>query len=150
MNQLRHAFALSFIALLTACSHPEHEAEPSTAAAADLELTGTSWQLVIIDGGEVVQESSATMLFPEQDKVVGNSGCNRYFGSVLVDGSAISFGDAGATMMACPEPLMQQEQAFFAALSSIVRGEIDAESHLVLFDDVGEPRIRATEYAPTD
>jgi len=152
MIRCKTFLALSSIVLTSACSQPADDAGPAqpVAAAAALELTGTSWQVEDIDGGGVVDASNVTLLFPEDGKVVGTSGCNRYFGSVVIAGSTISFGDAGTTMMACPEALMAQERLFFDALGKVTRGEVDAEARLVLYDETGTPRIRATEYVPTD
>lgn len=148
MNHFKVIIVLSSIFLFAACSYPEHDIEPATSAAVALKLTGTSWQVVEIDGNNVVDDSTITLLFPEDGKVVGTSGCNRYFGTVLIVGGSISFGDSGATMMACPEPLMTQERSFHDALGSIARGKVNAEAQLVLVDETGAKRIRAIEYEP--
>ncbi len=149
MNRFSLCTILTFITLCTACSDSRDEVEPMSSAAAALELTGTSWMVVVIDDNGVVDDSTVTLLFPEEGKMVGSAGCNRYFGTVLVDGSSISFSDTGATMMACPEPLMTQEQSFLGALSSISRGEVDSDARLVLYDDAGAQRITAIEFVPT-
>ena len=60
--------------------------------------------------------SEATILFTA-GKVTGSTGCNRYTGSYTSQVSGvIEFGQIATTMMACPQPQMQQEQAFLKAL----------------------------------
>jgi heat shock protein HslJ len=137
-------------ALVGACSSPDQESMPQQSPAKVLELAGTSWQVDDIDGGGVIDASNVTLVFPEDGKVVGSAGCNRYFGSVQIDGGTVSFGEAGATMMACPEALMNQERRFFDAIGSIVRGEVDADGRLMLFDEMDERKIRAVPQEPTE
>ena len=58
----------------------------------------------------------------------GSSGCNRYTAQYRADGTSIEFGKAAATMMACAQAdVMQQEQNFFRALETaqVVRVEGD-------------------------
>ncbi|MGI9221139.1 MAG: META domain-containing protein [Woeseiaceae bacterium] len=137
-------------AFVGACSSPDQESVPQHSPAKVLELAGTSWQIDDIDGGGVIDASNVTLVFPEDGKVVGSAGCNRYFGSVQVDGSTVSFGEAGATMMACPEELMNQERRFFDAIGSIVRGEVDSDGRLMLFDEMDQRKIRAVPQEPTE
>jgi heat shock protein HslJ len=56
----------------------------------------------------------------------------------------VRVGQIAATQMMCPEALMTQEQAFFAALASIGRFDIDATGALRLFDPAAaEPVLTA-------
>ena len=150
MTRINSIPVAALFVMLGACSHSEYEVEPTIAAEIELKITGTSWQVESIDQEGVIDDSEVTLLFPEEGRVAGSAGCNRYFGSVTVDANSISFGNAGATMMACPEARMKQEQRFMDALNNISRGEIVDGDWLVLFDDTGAERIRAGKHTPAE
>jgi heat shock protein HslJ len=48
---------------------------------------------------------------------------------------ALSFGPLGATRMACPTEIMDQETAFFQALEGVSRYEIDGDRLTLLSED---------------
>jgi heat shock protein HslJ len=52
------------------------------------------------------------------DGISGSGGCNQYFGGFTFSDNTISFTAVGATQRACDEAIMQQEAAYFAALST--------------------------------
>lgn len=84
------------------------------------ELNGATWTLVALghDQPPVVGEPAVTLSFVD-GKVSGFGGCNRYNSSFSLNGenpSAIQVEPIAATKMTCPEPIMAQETAYFAAL----------------------------------
>ncbi len=84
-----------------------------------VELEGSAWQAVSIAGVPAVEGAVSTLAFNAEGQVSGNAGCNNYFGSWGVDGTAISFGHMGATQMMCVEPaVMEQEGRFLEALGN--------------------------------
>ena len=48
----------------------------------------------------------------KENRFFGKSAINNYFGSYTLDGDKITFGPAGATMMAGPQELMTAEQEY--------------------------------------
>ncbi len=52
------------------------------------------------------------------DQVSGSSGCNTFTGSYTLDGINVTIGPLASTMMACEQPLMDQETAFMKALQT--------------------------------
>jgi heat shock protein HslJ len=80
------------------------------------ELVG-SWTVEFIGERPVIGRSPAFIQFTEDDKAGGNSSCNRFTSSYTLSGTQLSFAQAASTRMACPEPLMEQEQRFLAALA---------------------------------
>jgi heat shock protein HslJ len=70
------------------------------------------------DSGEKTPILTGTQitLQVDQDQISGSAGCNSYSAQFELDGDQISIGPAISTMMACPEPVMQQESAYLAAL----------------------------------
>jgi putative lipoprotein len=108
-------------------------------AAAGGVLSGTTWKLEELGGTAVLDQPQATLEFPEQGRVVGQGSCNRFFGSVQLSGDSISFGALGSTRMACPEPVMSQESAYFKALQNAERYAIDGSSLLIHSRGMAKP-----------
>jgi len=106
-----------------------------------IDLAGTSWLAEDIDGRGVIDYLQSTLRFETDERVAGMAGCNRYFGSVTLDGSAISFGPLGATRMACPPAIMDQEDRFLKALANAKRFEMK-DGLLFLFGDEPAPVLR--------
>lgn len=95
-------------------------------------LDGTEWELLYIRKSTPIPGSTLTIAF-EDGEVNGAAGCNRYFGNYQINGDRITFGMLVWTEMACmqPEGIMEQEQAYMAFLSEVVRFEIE-DGQLVL------------------
>lgn len=90
---------------------------------ARLPITARAWRLRAMGEGDTLQpavEGAEPTLGLRAGGVNGSAGCNSYFGSVLLgqDG-AIRFGEMGSTLMACPEPRMEQEFRFLTALQQV-------------------------------
>ncbi len=85
------------------------------------DLDGTAWTLRTMVGadGETQPEGTVTASF-QAEKISGGAACNRYFGGVEDQGrGAIAIGEISVTQMACPEPLMELEQAFLEHLAAV-------------------------------
>ena len=92
------------------------------------ELEGVTWQLesYLNAQGEmssVLPETTITAVF-EDGNVSGSAGCNNYFASYSVDGSSLTVQQGGSTMMACPEPIMQQEADYLSVLATAASYQI--------------------------
>lgn len=92
---------------------------------------GTDWRLEDLAGTPVLSDATATLSFPEAGKVAGNTSCNRFFGSIEMEGSTMKFGQLGSTRMACPEPAMKQETNFLHTLAAAERFEQDGTQLLI-------------------
>ena len=113
----------------------------SSAAAA---LAGTSWRLVELDGTVLSDEqraANATLTLNRADdgggRVVGNTGCNRFFGRYGVHGDRLLFSGVGATKMACEDVRMRLEQRFLDVLARSARQQLRGD-RLILLDSRGE------------
>lgn len=100
--------------LLVACSQA---AEP----AATIDLAGTSWQLSSLNGGLPVADAVVSLQFGADSSVAGSDGCNRFSTTYTQNGANLTIEQATgiSTMMACPEPIMEQATAYMAALGSV-------------------------------
>ena len=88
------------------------------------ELVG-SWTVEFIGERPVINRSPAFIQFTEDDKVGGNSSCNRFTSSYTFSETQLSFGQAASTRMACPQVLMEQEQRFLAALARVAQVQLE-------------------------
>jgi heat shock protein HslJ len=104
-------------------------------------LAGTSWRLEDLAGAGVIEDSPASIGFPEPERVTGSATCNRFSGNVTVSGDAISFGPLATTRRACPEPQMNQEGRFLQALGLVRRFEVK-DGFLLLHGAGGGPPLR--------
>lgn len=93
--------------------------EQSCVPPVDEALENTYWKLIEIAGNKIEtpagQKEAHMILRTAESKVGGNAGCNNFFGAYESEAESLSFGQVGATMMACLNG-MDTEQAFLAAL----------------------------------
>lgn len=116
-------------------------------------LTSHAWQLVswgatAEEQTEVLEGSEITLAFdPAEGQSGGSAGCNGYAGAYSVDGESISLGPYAVQMRACPQEVMDQEQAYLAALQAADAWSVEA-GQLTLSSAEGmlifEPRQNAT------
>jgi heat shock protein HslJ len=120
-------------ATLTFTSEPPPSPEP---------LVGTTWTLTTIGGeGDTVSSTvvgtEVTLTLGDDGTYGGSGGCNTYGGDYEAEGDELRLGPARATKMACPgEGVMEQEQAFLAALARVATFAIEGGS-LTLSDADG-------------
>ncbi len=140
--------APSGIAILVhRASSPTPAPPPPEPPMPDPQLLDTSWTVTSIGGRPVVGLRAPTLAIAADHRIGGNSGCNSYFAEASIEGSILSFSPAAATRMACAPEIMDQENAYFTALSAVAAFELDKDS-LRLLDAAGVPLIglvRATE-----
>ena len=106
MRRATNALALAFVGalMLTACGGE------------GTSLTTTEWILTSLEGQLLIAEAPITAAFTDELQVAGVAGCNTYSGSYEVDGDMITFGLMATTLMACPQPVMEQEASYLAVL----------------------------------
>lgn len=84
-------------------------------------LTGVTWVATSYNNGRggvvsIVADTEITAIFDAAGEVGGSAGCNRYFSSYTVEDAMIAIQPAASTRKLCPEPIMEQEYAYLAAL----------------------------------
>lgn len=104
-------------------------------------LEGPQWTITTLAGKPVPDDASVTLAFLDDNRVAGNSGCNRFMGGYELTGEGLSFGRLAGTMMACPEPQMQTEQRFLGLLQQVLSFEIMPDQGLALITTEGEQII---------
>ncbi len=100
-------------------------------------VSGSLWMLTELNGNPPLPDTAITAEFDEDGRVGGSSGCNSYNTTYSVSGNKIKFGDqVASTMMACPDPVMNQESDYLEALSAAATFEI-ADDALTMHDADG-------------
>lgn len=130
--------------LVNHAPQPVEEAVPPVAAP---ELLDIVWTVTSIGGRPVTGTRPLTLSIATDHRVGGSGGCNNYFTEAAIEGRNIGFGPAAATRMACSPDIMDQEAAYFAALTAVASYELD-DSGLRLHDAAGIPLVglvRTTE-----
>ncbi len=88
--------------------------------------------------------SHTTIEFTDDDRIVGDTGCNRYFGSVELAQGSIKVGILAGTRMACVPALMDQERSFYQAINEATSWEIAETGLLHLRNADGVDQLRAS------
>lgn len=95
-------------------------------------LEGTDWKLIQIGSTQAVSGSEAAsanlVLIADGNKLTGSSCCNRLLGTYDLNKDSLRFKPVGLKRMACPEPLMKQEQALTEALKATTSYRIRCET----------------------
>jgi heat shock protein HslJ len=69
--------------------------------------------------------------------------CNRFFGPAKISGDTVQLGRLGATRMACPKAMMNQETKYLDALQKVERFEWK-DPYLLLCEKGTEKPLRFT------
>ena len=116
--------------LLTAC----------TASQSGGELTGQMWVMTQLWGKAPVANTGISAQFNSDGTVSGSAGCNRYTGQYTTIGNSITISNVASTMMACEQPVMDQESAYLKALSE-AKTYTAKDKSLTLFGADGKPLV---------
>ena len=98
------------------------------------ELTANLWMLTELDGQAPLPDTTITAEFSDDGKAGGSASCNNYSTTYTLKGSQINFGEQiAATLMACDDPIMKQEEKYLNVLSE-TRTYAVSDDILTLFD----------------
>jgi heat shock protein HslJ len=111
-------------------------------------LAGTLWLMTSYNNGaggvvNVLEGSTVTAQFDAEGRVSGSAGCNSYSASYTTSNRSLTISTAISTLMACPEPagIMEQEQAYLAALENVTTYDIRGNM-LALKDSEGAVMVQ--------
>ena len=105
------------------------------------ELVG-DWNIENIDQTPTLDGSEAILVLTEDGTLSANVGCNQAGGSYRLGASGLEIGPLAATRKMCEPEIMEQEDAFFAAMGQIREFQADGNT-LHLLDDSGNILITA-------
>jgi heat shock protein HslJ len=115
-------------------------------------LTGPTWRVTSYNNGmhavvSTLPGPEVSMVFSDDARVSGNTGCNLFNGPYTLSGSSISFGPLATTRRVCAsDGASQQEQQFLAALNATTTYELRGD-RLTFHDSNGSTQIVAVEAA---
>ena len=96
-------------------------------------LLGEAWEVVRIDGSQVLPEAPPTLRFDAEDRVVGMASCNRFNAPYTLTGESLGFDRVTATLRACEPAVMEQETAFFRLLEDVRWFGVSPDGELTLY-----------------
>lgn len=116
-------------------------------------LQDRDWQLAqyrteagLTDAAE--SDRPAVLRF-EDGRIGGSAGCNRLLGGYTLEDDGLRISpNIASTMMACPPPFMDQEQAVTAALTQVAGFDV-TDDRLMLTDADGDVLLAFTELEGT-
>lgn len=109
---------------LTSCGQKATEAQV-------LNLDG-EWTIEKVGEVAAFADVNAPAMMIEGDKMNGQTGCNSFFGDVVLgEENAVSFANTGSTKMACEESA-EQENAILAALELVSAASLEDDALLLL------------------
>jgi heat shock protein HslJ/uncharacterized lipoprotein YbaY len=95
-------------------------------------LRGPEWIVAEIAGKPVAAGARVTLNFGEDGRLSGRASCNAFNAQYTLTGETLTVSRAAGTLMACPPPLMQQEELFLAVLQATSAFDIGPDGALVL------------------
>ena len=95
-------------------------------------LTGQVWALTDLEGKAPIQDTGITVQFNTDGSLGGSSGCNQYNGTYTASGSSLTIQLGGSTMMACAQPVMDQESLYLKAFQGVTAYTVSGDK-LTLF-----------------
>lgn len=105
MSVAGRIIVLGCLAVLAACASGPGSQQGGPVPTAP--LTNTYWKLVELRGNAVKvpqgQQGEPHMIFRDDGRVNGFSGCNRFVGEYTVTGANLLFDSMASTRMACPD-----------------------------------------------
>lgn len=105
-----------------------------TPPVATVPLAGTTWKVAEWadrPSGPIV--ATLTANFSDSGKISGSGGCNNFSGAYQTTGNTLTIGILISTLRACIIDVSQQESAYFAALQTVSRYEINDQGQLQIF-----------------
>ncbi len=111
-------------------------------------IEGKNWGLTNYNNGvggwsSVIAGTTITAFFGPDGKVSGSDGCNSYNAAYTATATNLTVGGLTKTGMACPDDVMQQANAYTAALQGAVSYQV-AGSTLTIFGNGGSKLLEYT------
>lgn len=106
------------LVLLAACDSPGVGLGGNIGVEDLADVTGT-WRLDhVYSGPDAPVEGTEIVLTIEEDSIAANAGCNSMGSAASLDDSRLVVDDLFSTLMACADPVMEQERWFSEFLQS--------------------------------
>ena len=135
---------LAFTLVVAACGGSTATASPA-GSAGPLDLNGTTWLLTSYlspDGTSYTVPSAVTPSLEFDDRTAsGSGGCNTFSSPYQLEGQNLTIGPLAATKVACEEPILGVETAYFAAMDVVNQAAMLDDGRLQLWDSGGKTTL---------
>ena len=101
-------------------------------------LVGIEWVVEDLANTGIIDSSRMTLNFDREGRVHGLASCNSYSAGYQLTGETLTVQNPLATLKACAEALMNQEQKFLDLLSKVNRYDIGGKGALILTTEDGK------------
>lgn len=98
-----------------------------------------TYQAEWINGKPRLHHSHPTLTLGDDGRAYGSGGCNHWFAAYTREADKLSFAQIGSTRKMCAPAVMEQEQRFLEALSSVQRWDFSPQDELRLWPAQGKP-----------
>lgn len=141
MRLIRFSLLIALLFLAACGSKPEDDPEyaPRQLTPDEQwdEISDRSWEVITLEGEELLPGTLVDMYLSSDWKASGNAGCNTWFAFIAArQGNRIRFTRfQQATKMDCPQPegLMEQEAWFFELIQVVDNFELVDDRELILY-----------------
>jgi heat shock protein HslJ len=110
--------------LLTITTALAMETNPFSAPAA---LPGTAWRVTVFAGQTPLADHPINFEFDAEGNIAGDTSCNRFGGTCIIEGNTLQVGPLRSTRRACEPEVMQQEHQFLALLGAVTTWSLEGE-----------------------
>lgn len=106
--------------MLCACAKPNAATPVSTQnTLSPAQIINKTWQVEDINQRRIIDNAHVTLMFSDDNRISGKSGCNNYSGRYTLTGNKLAvIPPMISTRMMCPPALMQLENEYIAILSA--------------------------------
>jgi len=133
--KLCKVFITSILAIVMLSNCSARQSEESVSVENQKVLIG-QWQVITIKRQNVIAQHSATLIFADDNTLMGTTGCNNFRTSFTQEDSKLTIAMAATTRKMCPGKLMAQESSFLQALANITHFKLN-EHQLELLNKEG-------------
>lgn len=144
--------AIAATAPMSATTPSPTQALAPAAAPVGPSLQQTTWVLESYGKANqptrVLPQSQIDVVFGPAGSVTGSAGCNTYNATYVVSGDELSVGPVTTTRKMCPQPVMQQEEAYATALGAAQSFQITPEGKLRINYGEGNALVYAAKAVP--
>jgi len=115
-------------------------AKQETGAIGPVDLVGSTWMTMTVEGSQVPVDVESTLTFASGSELSGNGGCNPFSASLQMEANELVIGPIQRGRRSCRPEVMATESKFLDALQAVssYRG---TRLFLYLSDPTGQQRI---------
>lgn len=126
--------------ILGACAKPNIATPVSTQnTLSPTQIINKTWQVEDINQRGIIDNAHVTLMFGDDNRIAGKSGCNNYSGRYTLTGNKLAIiPPMISTRMMCSPALMQLENEYITILSAAEKVELSSIGALIVTSQNGK------------